>query len=139
MPPTFTFTSFSLLQDLFHISFTSPSCRLYITSTLLLRLKTEGRPLSALIKKRTAREADFENFTRREHSNFGYREANQRRKTLRERFQEEWVQGEEAQGEGTQGGETSDGGLATRKPRGRPRGRPKGGSQEQLTQNEEVM
>ena len=29
-------------------------------------------------------------------------------------------------------------GLTKRKPRGRPRARPKGGSQEQLTQNEEV-
>ena len=138
MPPTFTLTLFSFLQDLFHISFTSLSCRLHITSTLLLRLKTEGRPLSALIKKRTAQEADFENFTRREPSSVGYKEANQRRKTLRERVQEEWVQGKETQGEGTQEGETSDGGLTTGKPRGKPRERPKGGSQEQLTQNEEV-
>ena len=71
-------------------------------------------------------------------SSFGYKEANQRRKTLRERVQEAWVQGKETQGEGTQGGETSDGRLTTRKPRGRPRGRPKGGSQKQLTQSEEV-
>ena len=51
VPPTFGFTLFSLLQDLFHITFTSLSFRLHIlhlhiASTLLLRVKTKGRTLS---------------------------------------------------------------------------------------------